>query len=85
MRKYPQNREGSIEGALNSKTYKAIYSKKRLQDYRDRLSCPEAEQLVREIIGVSQSMLLGTKRDLDDIVDAFQKVYENRKALIAAT
>ena len=30
-------------------------------------------------------MLLGTKQDMDNIVDAVQKVYENRKALIAAT
>lgn len=79
-----QNREGSIEGALSSKTFKAIYSEKRTKDYRETLACPEAEQLVKETVGFSQNVLLGTKEDMDDIVDAVQKVYENRKELIAA-
>ena len=80
-----QNREGTIEGALSSKTFKAIYSEKRIRDYRDRLPCPEAEQLVKETVGFSQNVLLGTKEDMDDVVDGVQKVYENRKELIAAT
>jgi hypothetical protein len=83
--RHSQNREGSIEGALNSKTFKAIYSEKRIKDYRDRLSCPEVEQLVKETVGFSQNVLLGTKEDMDDIADAVQKVYENRKELIAAS
>ena len=83
--RHSQNREGSIEGVLKSKTFKAIYSEKRIKDYRERLSCPEAEQLVKETIGFSQNVLLGTQKDMDDIVDAVQKVYENRKELIAAT
>ncbi|MHC4405439.1 MAG: DegT/DnrJ/EryC1/StrS family aminotransferase [Planctomycetota bacterium] len=83
--RHSQNREGSIEGALSSKTFKAIYSEKRIKDYRDRLSCPEVEQLVKETVGFSQNVLLGTKEDMDDIVDGVQKVYENRKELIAVT
>lgn len=83
--RHSQNREGSIEGVLKSKTFKAIYSEKRIRDYRDRLSCPEVEQLVKETAGFSQNLLLGTKEDMDNIVDAVQKVYENRKALIAAS
>lgn len=79
-----QNREGCLEAALNSKTYQAIYSKQRIKDYRDGLSCPAAEQLVREIIGFSHRMLLGSKKDMDDIADAVQKIYENRKKLAAS-
>jgi perosamine synthetase len=85
IRRHAQNREGSIDGALASKTFQALYSKKRLNDYRDRLPCPEAEQLVKEIVGFSQNTLLGTKKDMDDIADAVQKVYQNRKELIATT
>jgi perosamine synthetase len=83
IEKLSQNREGNIEGALGSKTFKAIYGEKRMKDYRERLSCPEAEQLVKEIIGFSQNALLGSRQDMDDIVAAIQKVYENRKALLA--
>ena len=83
--RHSHNREGSIHGALKSKTFKAIYSAKRIKDYRDRLSCPESERLVKEAIAFSQPLLLGTKKDMDDIVNGFQKVYENRKALLAAS
>ena len=31
--RHSQNREGSIEGVLKSKTFKAIYSEKRIKDY----------------------------------------------------
>jgi dTDP-4-amino-4,6-dideoxygalactose transaminase len=79
----PMNREGTIEGTLATKTFKALYSEKRLQDYRERLSCPEAEQLVKEIAGFPQHLLLGTQADMDDVVDAIQKVYDNRKSLLA--
>ena len=79
-----QNREGCIEAALNSKTFQAIYSKQRIRDYRDGLSCPESEQLVEEILGFSHRMLLGSKKDMDDIADAVGKIYENRKELITA-
>jgi dTDP-4-amino-4,6-dideoxygalactose transaminase len=77
-----QNQEGTIEAALNSKTFRALYSAKRIADYRERLACPEAEQLVKETVGFSHSVLLGTKEDMDDIVDGVRKVYENRKQLI---
>jgi len=80
-----QNREGCIEAALNSKTYRAIYPPERIKEYRDGLSCPEGEKLVEEIIGFGQSMLLGSRKDMDDIADAVYKIYENRKALAAAT
>jgi dTDP-4-amino-4,6-dideoxygalactose transaminase len=79
-----QNREGCIEAALNSKTYKAIYSKRRLADYRDGLSCPVGEQLVEEIVGIYHPVLLGSKKDMDDIADAVTKIYENRKNLVKA-
>jgi dTDP-4-amino-4,6-dideoxygalactose transaminase len=85
IEKHAQNREGTIEGALNSKTYRAIYSQKRMRDYRDRLACPEAEQLVKEMFGFSHNVLLGTEKDLDDIVDACRKVYENRENLRLAS
>jgi hypothetical protein len=76
-----QNREGCIEAALNSKTFRAIYSEQRIKDYGESLACPEAERLVEEILGFSQSMLLGSKSDMDDVADAVQKIYENREEL----
>jgi len=77
----PMNREGLIEDALNSKSFQKIYSRQRLKKYREQNHCPESDQLCKEVAGFSQSLLLGTKRDMDDIANAILKIYENRDIL----
>jgi dTDP-4-amino-4,6-dideoxygalactose transaminase len=76
-----QHQEGLIEETLNSKTFTRMYSKERLDAYRKRLDCPEAEQLVEETVGFHSKALLGTKKDMDDIYNALLKIYENREKL----
>lgn len=50
-------------------------------DY-SKTSCPNCEAICYELGGwMEHRMLLGTREDMDDIVRAFTKVYENRKAL----
>ena len=76
-----QHKEGLIEQTLNSKTFQKIYSKERLDTYREQINCPEAEKLVAETVGFHSPVLLGTRKDMDDIYNAFQKIYENREQL----
>lgn len=78
----PMHKEGIIEATLNSKTFQKIYSKKRLDSYRQQLNCPECEQLVEETVGFHSKVLLGTRQDMDDIYNAVLKIYENRDRLI---
>jgi dTDP-4-amino-4,6-dideoxygalactose transaminase len=77
----PQHREGLIETTLNSKTFRKIYSKEKLDAYREQLNCPEADQLVEETVGFHSKVLLGSRKDMDDIYHAFSKIYENREHL----
>ena len=77
----PQYKDGLIEVALNSKNFKRGFSKKRLETYRKELHYPENDQLCREAVWLTQNLLLGTKRDMDDIADAILKIYENRDKL----
>jgi dTDP-4-amino-4,6-dideoxygalactose transaminase len=50
-------------------------------DY-SRAHCPNSDLLCREqCIWLGQNLLLGTQEDMDDIVRAFEKVYEHRHAL----
>ncbi|MHC4489224.1 MAG: DegT/DnrJ/EryC1/StrS family aminotransferase [Planctomycetota bacterium] len=77
----PMNKEGLIEDALNSKSFQKIYSKERLNRYREQNHCPESDQLCKEIAGFGQNLLLGTKSDMDDIANAILKIYENRDIL----
>ena len=78
----PQNKDGIIEEALTSKGYKRLFSESRLNQWREQNQLPGNDQLCREAVIFSQSMLLGNRSDMDDIVNAVIKVYENRSALI---
>jgi dTDP-4-amino-4,6-dideoxygalactose transaminase len=79
----PQYNDGLMEEALNSKGYKRLFSEQRLNTYREELkNLPDNDQLTQEAVWFSQSMLLGEKKDMDDIIDAVQKIYENRKQLL---
>jgi perosamine synthetase len=77
----PQNKDGIIEEALNSKGYKRLFPEKRLKQWREENHLPGNDQLCREAVTFSQSMLLGTRSDMDDIVNAITKIFENRKLL----
>lgn len=71
-----------VEHILDSRVYKTMYSAKRLKQYRDELSCPVCDQVCQEVAMVwASGPLLGTRGDMDDIVRAIFKVYENRDEL----
>jgi dTDP-4-amino-4,6-dideoxygalactose transaminase len=79
----PQYNDGLIEEALNSKGYKRLFSKQRLNTYREELkNLPDNDQLTREAVWFFQNMLLADRKDMDDIVNSIQKVFENRKQLL---
>ncbi len=77
----PQHKDGLIEEALKSRGYQRLFSKERLDRYREENVLPRHTQLCREAVWLSQNMLLGSKEDMDDIVKAVEKVYENRDKL----
>ncbi len=77
-----QNYDGLIEEALNSKGYKRLFSEKRLNQWREENILPGTDQLTREAVTFYQSILLGSKSDMDDIINAITKIYENRDSLI---
>ena len=67
---------------LSSKVYQKMFSKKRLQRYRDEIKCPNCDQVCQEMVMIwASGPLLGTKEDMADIANAIIKVYENRDKL----
>ncbi len=76
------HREPWVEHVLSSKVYQKMYSKKRLDQYRQQNACPNCDKVCQELVMVwASGPLLGTKKDMDDIADAMLKVYENRDKL----
>lgn len=76
-----QNKDGLIEEVLTSKGYRRIYSEARLNRWREENVLPGNDTLVDQAVIFSQSMLLGSRSDMDDIVNAITKIYQNRNSL----
>jgi perosamine synthetase len=76
-----QNRDGLIEEHLTSKGYRRLFPEARLKQWREENVLPGNDQLCDQAVTFYQSMLLGTKADMDDIADAVTKIYENRNTL----
>ena len=77
----PLDKEPFLEDALSSRGYQAIYSKQRLTDWRERTRCPENEKLCSQAVWLTQTMLLGPRRDMDDIAEAIRKVQRGAREL----
>jgi len=76
------NKGDFFEDALQSKNFRKTYSKKSLDRCRQLNHCPDGDRLCDEAVWFFHSLLLGTKRDMDDIADAILKIYENRDKLV---
>jgi dTDP-4-amino-4,6-dideoxygalactose transaminase len=77
-----QNKDGLIEEVLNSRGYKRLYSEARLKQWREENQLPGNDLLSDQAVTFYQSILLGGKADMDDIVNAISKIYENRSSLV---
>lgn len=75
--------DGLIEEAITSRGYKRLFPEERLNRYREELHhLPENDQLTGEAVMFFQNMLLAEREDMDDIVNAVQKIYANRNQLL---
>jgi perosamine synthetase len=77
----PLNSQPFLEQALSSRGFKAIYPAEVLQSWRDRNRCPANDRLCTEAVWLTQTMLLGPRRDMDDIADAVLKVQAHAAAI----
>ena len=70
----PLNKEPFLEDALSTRGYKAIYPKARLDAWREANRLPQNDRLCSEAVWLTQTMLLGPRKDMDDIAGAVRKV-----------
>jgi hypothetical protein len=76
------HKEPWIEHILDKPVYKKMFSRQRLEEYRRQVPCPVCDQVCREMVMIwASGPLLAGKEDMDNIVDAIIKVYENRDKL----
>jgi dTDP-4-amino-4,6-dideoxygalactose transaminase len=76
------HKEPWVEHILNLKVYQKMYTPARLQKYREEISCPNCDKVINELAMIwASGPLLGTKNDMDDVINAIMKVYDNRDKL----
>ena len=77
----PQYRDGLIDEAISCRGFKRLFPESRLKDYKEQMHLPGNEQLCGEAVCIYQSLLLAGKNDMDDIVNAVTKIYNNKDQL----
>jgi dTDP-4-amino-4,6-dideoxygalactose transaminase len=77
----PLNKEPFLANALASSGYKAVYPAERIARWKERNQCPANDRLCEEAVWFTQTMLLGPRRDMDQIVEAVRKIQSNAAEL----
>lgn len=81
----PLNRQPFMETILNSRGYQRIYGAARLKQWREQNELPVNDRLCNEAVWFTQTMLLGEKRDMEDIATAIAKVRQFASALATSS
>jgi dTDP-4-amino-4,6-dideoxygalactose transaminase len=80
----PLNKEAFLEDTLSSRGYRRIYGERAFADWRERSQCPQNDRLCGEAVWLGQTMLLGTRADMDQIAEAARKVHAHAARLAKA-
>ena len=74
---HPLNKGAYLEDALNSRGYHRVFSKQRLDRYREQNHLPHNDELCATGLSMGQYVLNRTQQDVNDILEAFHKVSKN--------
>ena len=80
----PLNKEPFIRNVAHSRHYGKCFAESELTAYEDRIQCPANDKLCEEAVWFTQTMLLGTQNDMDQIVAAVHKIQKHAGELRAA-
>jgi perosamine synthetase len=73
----PLNKEPFMKATLHSRAYRRIYTEQVIREYEERNQCPENDKLCEEGVWFFQTMLLGSRTDMEQIAEAIQKIQKN--------
>jgi perosamine synthetase len=79
----PLNKEPFLKSTFESKGFSRIYSGKEVSAWHERNRCPANDRLCEEAVWFTQTMLLGSRADMEDIVAAIRRIKANAPALAA--
>lgn len=70
----PLNKEPFLETAFATPGWRAIYGEKAMREWAGRNECPVNDQLCSQGVWLTQTMLLGTRQDMEQVAAALRKV-----------
>lgn len=80
----PLNKEPFLKNTFDSRSYRAIYPSKQLEEWTERNHCPANDQLCEDAVWFTQTMLLGPRDDMDQIAEAVRKIQKQAAVLMRA-
>ncbi len=80
------HREPWIDHIANLGSYRQLFGEKRLKEFRAGMDLPNCDRVCSEMVMIwASGPLLAEKEDMDQVVDAIEKVYANRDQLKGLT
>jgi len=70
----PLNKQAFLRETIQSKGYRRIFPEKTLNEWMERNECPVNDRLCSQAVWFTQTMLLGTRSDMDQIAEAIRKI-----------
>jgi len=80
----PLNQEPFLRNTFATRGFQAVYGKKHLEEWPERNQCPANDRLCREAVWLTQTQLLGPRRDMDQIAEAVRKIKQYAHELARA-
>jgi perosamine synthetase len=76
------HKEPWTDHILSLREYQRMYSTARLKSYREELNCPNCDRVTDDLAIIwASGPLIGSREDMDDIINGIMKVHENRDQL----
>jgi dTDP-4-amino-4,6-dideoxygalactose transaminase len=79
----PLNKDPFLEHTFRSRGFQAVYSPREIAAWHERNNTPANDKLCEEAVWLTQSMLLGSKRDMEQIAEAVRKIQKHAADLKA--
>lgn len=79
----PLNKESFLKETLGNRAFRHIYSEKEIAAWEERNQCPANDRLCQEAVWFTQTMLLGSREDMDQIASAIRKIRKHARAMLA--
>ncbi|WP_102407743.1 DegT/DnrJ/EryC1/StrS family aminotransferase [Parabacteroides bouchesdurhonensis] len=70
----PMNKSEYVQKLATNKHYLKIYGEKTMKEWLERNECPQNDKLTKQGVWLFQNMLLGSRTDMEQIVEAIRKI-----------